>query len=321
MVTTASQPGPQGTDLAACVRTATLAPSIHNTQPWQFHIRDNGIDVYADWRRRLDVIDPNGRQLIISVGAAIMNLRLALHQRGWASLVRVTAGPSESRHVAAVDCPGSAEADPMLDELATSMPRRHTNRQPFTPDPVPSRAADELVAAAAVEGASLDAASDSARARIVRLIHAAQAQLHDEGVYPAELNDRTRPRPAHHGLGGAWYAAETVPLRDFGMMTPRRRGRIDLHETYPTILVLSTDGDGRPDWVRAGQALERVWLTAIARGLAIAPMSQPLEIPRLRLEVTGPDPARRAQVLLLVGYAPPTTATSRRDVSEMLVDE
>jgi hypothetical protein len=67
--------------------------------------------------------------------------------------------------------------------------------------------------------------------------------------------------------------------------------------------------------------MERVWLTAIARGLAIAPMSQPLEIPRLRLEVTGSDPARRAQVLLLVGYAPPTTATPRRDLSETLVDD
>ena len=107
MGTDASQPDPQGTDatvsadLVACVHTATLAPSIHNTQPWQFHIRDNGIDVYADWRRRLDIIDPNGRQLIISVGAAIMNLRLAIYQRGWASACGCTAGPEESRPVAA----------------------------------------------------------------------------------------------------------------------------------------------------------------------------------------------------------------------------
>src|SRR5689334_24682575 len=111
MVTAASQPGPQGTDLAACVHTAMLAPSIHNTQPWQFHIRDNGIDVYADWRRRLDVIDPNGRQLIISVGAAVMNLRLAIHEHGRATAVRTPAGPEESRLVAAVDLRGPAVAD------------------------------------------------------------------------------------------------------------------------------------------------------------------------------------------------------------------
>ena len=319
MVTDASSSGPQGTDLAACVHMATLAPSIHNTQPWQFHIRDNGIDVYADWRRRLDIIDPDGRQLIISVGAAIMNLRLALYERGWATVVRDPVGPEASRLVAAVDLSGPAVPDAVLNELAGSMPRRHTNRQPFTPDPVPRRTADDLVVAAGVEGATLDVASDSARARIVRLIHTAEAQLHDEGVYPAELTEWARPRPARHGLG-AWHAAEIVPLRDFGMMTPRRRGPIDLDETYPTILVLSTGGDSRPDWIRAGQALERVWLTAVARGLAIAPMSQPLEIPRLRLEVTGSDPARHAQVLLLVGYAPPTTATPRRDVSDLLVD-
>jgi nitroreductase len=313
-----TESGPQGTELAGCVRTATLAPSIHNTQPWQFRIRDNGIDVYADWRRRLDVIDPNGRQLIISVGAAIMNLRLAIHQLGWASVVRVPAGPGASQPVAEVGISGPGGPDPTLDELVGSMPRRHTNRQPFTPDPVPGRVADELVAAAGVEGAALDVASDSARARIVRLIHEAEAQLHDDGVYPAELDERTRPRRAGHGRRGAWRAAETVPLRDFGMRTPRRRARLDLPETYPTILVLSTDSDRRPDWIRAGQALERVWLTAVARGLAIAPMSQPLEIPRLRVEVVDPD--RFAQVLLLVGYAPPTTATPRRDVSEMLVD-
>jgi hypothetical protein len=318
MVTHASPSGPQRTDLADCVRAATLAPSIHNTQPWQFHVRDNGVDVYADWRRRLDVIDPNGRQLTISVGAALMNLRLAVHQSGWESVVQVLAEGETSRLVAAVDVVGRAVPDPVLGELAGSMPRRHTNRQPFTPDPVPKTAAHDLVAAAEVEGASLEVASDSARAHIVRLIHAAEAQLRDEGVYPAELAGSTRPRPARHGRG-AWHAVEAVPLRDFGMMTPHRRGPVESDETYPTILVLSTDGDDRLDWVRAGQALERVWLTAVARGLAIAPMSQPLEVPRLRSEVTGSDPARLAQVLLLVGYAPPTTATPRRDVSDVLV--
>ena len=323
MATDTSRPGPQGTDvtvpavLADCVRAAALAPSIHNTQPWRFHIRDHGVDVHADWRRRLDVVDPSGRQLIISVGAAIMNLRLAIYQRGWASTVRVPALTEESALVAAVDVSGPAVPDPTLDELAWSMPRRHTNRLPFLPDPMASRAADDLAAAAGAEGASLDLATEAARARIVRLIHAAEARHHDEGIYPAELADRTRPRTPRRSLGG-WLAIETVPLRDFGLMTPNRRRPVDLDETYPAIFVLSTDGDRRPDWVRAGQALERVWLTAVARGLAVAPMSQPLEIPELRAAVTGPD--RRAQIVLLVGYAPPTAPTPRRELIDLLVD-
>src|SRR5262249_42795599 len=134
----------------------------------------------------------------------------------------------------------------------------------------------------------------------------------------AELPEWTRPRHGRHGRG-AWHAVEAVPLRDFGMMTPHPRGSVDLDETYPTIPVPNTDGGSAPRSGRDRQRARRLWLTALARGLAIAPMSQPLEIPQLRLEVTASAPARRAQVLLLVGYAPPTTATPRRDVSDVLV--
>jgi nitroreductase len=305
-------------DLVACVRMAALAPSIHNSQPWQFRIRDHGVDVHADWRRRLDLIDPSGRQLIISVGAAILNLRLAIHQCGMTPAVRLSPGPEWSRPLAAVDLVGPAAPDPSLDELATCMPRRHTNRQPFVPDPMPRTVVDDLVAAAGTEGADLRVVPNAARAGIVRLIHAADAQLRGGGVYRAELAEWTRPRATRRGPV-AWGAVETQPLRDFGIMTPRRRGPVDAEETYPAILVLSTDGDAGPDWVRAGQALERVWLTAVARGLAIAPMSQPLEIPTLRRQVTDPDPGRHAQVVLLAGFAPPTTPTPRRDLDELLI--
>jgi hypothetical protein len=172
-----TESGPQGTELAGCVRTATLAPSIHNTQPWQFRIRDNGIDVYADWRRRLDVIDPNGRQLIISVGAAIMNLRLAIHQLGWAIGRAGARRAGASQPVAEVGISGPGGPDPTLDELVGSMPRRHTNRQPFTPDPVPGRVADELVAAAGCRGCGVG--------RRVRLRPRPYRPAHPRGRGPA----------------------------------------------------------------------------------------------------------------------------------------
>jgi nitroreductase len=306
-------------DLAACVRMATLAPSIHNSQPWRFRIRGNGIDVFADWRRRLDLIDPNGRQLIISVGAAILNLRLAIYQCGQTPVVRLPPGPDRSEPVAIVDLVGSAPRDSSLDELAMSMPRRHTNRQPFVPDPIPHAVVDDLVAAARLEGATLCAVPDAAKAKIVGLIHAANARLRSEGVYRAELAEWTRPRPTRRAPV-AWRAAETLPLRDFGIMMPHLRGPVDPERTYPAIFVLTTDGDASLDWVGAGQAMERVWLTAVARGLAIAPMSQPLEIPTLRQLVTDSDAGRQAQVVLLIGYAPPTTPTPRRGLDELLVD-
>lgn len=71
------------TVLERCVRSAGLAPSLHNSQPWRFRIRGAAIDVLADPGRRLDALDPAGRELLISVGAALFTLRLAVRREGW----------------------------------------------------------------------------------------------------------------------------------------------------------------------------------------------------------------------------------------------
>src|SRR5215468_12778150 len=89
-------------ELAGCVRAAIAAPSIHNSQPWHFRYRDGGVDVFADRTRRLEVIDPYGRDLMISIGAAIFNLRLAMHQLGWIPAVKLFPESTEPDLVAAV---------------------------------------------------------------------------------------------------------------------------------------------------------------------------------------------------------------------------
>ena len=60
------------------VNYAILAPSSHNTQPWRFVIIGSELLVSADRTRSLPNIDPFDRELIISCGAALFNLRVAL---------------------------------------------------------------------------------------------------------------------------------------------------------------------------------------------------------------------------------------------------
>src|SRR5262245_60599888 len=69
--------------LRDCIQAATAAPSVHNTQPWLFRLRGSGLEVLADPRRRLSTVDPDGREMYVSVGAALFNLRVALAARGW----------------------------------------------------------------------------------------------------------------------------------------------------------------------------------------------------------------------------------------------
>ena len=72
------------------VGAAVHAPSVQNTELWRFGHGDRGIDVYAD-AGRLRVADRDGREMMISCGAAVFTLRVALRYRGW--LPRASAAP------------------------------------------------------------------------------------------------------------------------------------------------------------------------------------------------------------------------------------
>jgi nitroreductase len=312
------------TELLSCIQAAVAAPSLHNSQPWRFRIRSGGVDVYADRGRQLHVIDPFGRELLISVGAAVFNLRLAIRQRGRVPRWHAWPEAGEPDLVARIQPGPAAPPDPVVDALAAAIPRRHTNRRPFDRVVVPAAVLEELTDAASLEKATLTTADAAARTAILSLVRTAEQRLRGQGRYRAELADWTVPtRGRRDGVPpqafGPWAALETMPLRDFGLTQPQLHRRQERFEPYPTILVLSTAGDAANQWLRAGQALQRVLLVATVHGLAATPMSQPLEIPALRQLFTARDSGRWAQVILRVGYGQPTAATPRRSLTEVMM--
>src|SRR4051794_28605320 len=62
---------------------ARWAPSKHNTQPWQFVIRDESLEIYPDPSRTLPVTDPHGREIVISCGAAAQHATVAARAMGF----------------------------------------------------------------------------------------------------------------------------------------------------------------------------------------------------------------------------------------------
>jgi hypothetical protein len=108
-----------------------------------------------------------------------------------------------------------------------------------------------------------------------------------------------------------------LPLRDFDLahMTDRRVARF---EAEPTLAVLYTFGDDRQDWLRAGQALERVLLTATVHSLA-TPLTQAVEVPQLRTLFDAPTERRVVQSIIRLGYAGAVPRTPRRPLADVLV--
>jgi hypothetical protein len=141
--------------LAAVVATAGRAPSVHNTQPWKFRIADGFIELYSDPDRQLTQLDPAGRELMISCGAALFGLRLGLRQFGCVPAVHLWPDPAQPRLIARAWPDGLAALNAVEAELLAAVPHRHTHRGPFTPGEVSPRLLAALTVDAAAEGCEL----------------------------------------------------------------------------------------------------------------------------------------------------------------------
>lgn len=310
--------------LVECVHAATAAPSLHNSQPWRFLIDGPAVEVYADPRRRLGVVDPAGREQMISLGAAVYTLRLAMRQAGYRCEQTLFPRPDQPDLVARIVAGRPAPVYPSTEALAAAIPHRHTNRWPFAHTPVPPALLRLLVDAARREGAVLTVAGTVGRERIMTMALEAGRRLHDRPGYRQELDRWTVHSRRHDGVPlwaiGPWDALEAVPVRDFGDLSTLTRP-VEKFEPYPTILVLSTDGDRRPDWLRAGQALQRVLLTATWQNLATTPISQPVEVQAVRRMLTDPATGLDAQMVIRVGYGKMAGRSPRRPVADVLLPD
>lgn len=320
----AASDGSPGLALRQCLEAAAAAPSVFNSQPWRFRLRRDGVDVLADQSRRLYVVDPRGRELLISVGAAVLNLRIAMLAHGRLPMLRLFPAPDEPDLVARVTVGACVRVTDTVEALARAIPRRRTNRRPFADIAVPAAVLTDLAVAAQAEGGALTVADDLGQEAILSVIRTAETRWRAEPRYWAELAEWTDPtNERYDGVTpeafGPWSTAEAMPIRDFGLVQPARRRQVVTFERVPTIVVLSTTADSREAWVRAGQALERVLLTATVRGLASTPMTQALEIDELRGLLVHPTVGGVPQAVLRVGYGPPCPPSRRRPLDQMLI--
>jgi hypothetical protein len=210
--------------------------------------------------------------------------------------------------------------------LAGAIPRRHTNRRPYQDRPVPADVLADLAIAAEREGADLVAGDPALRAAVLSLVRTADNALRDDRDYRTELAAWTTAGGAvgrHDGVPrqafGPRDVSQAIPLRDFGLAHGAPTATVPF-EPDPTLLLLFTAGDAPAYWVTAGMALERVLLTATVRGLAATPLSQVVEVPRLRALLADPAHDRVLQTVLRVGYpATRMLATPRRPMDEVLL--
>jgi nitroreductase len=325
MTWTKNADGRLGPAVLECLTAAIAAPSVHNTQPWRFRIREHLIEVYADRERQLEVLDPSGRELVISVGAAILNLRVAILAHGRLPTLRALPDPVYQPQLLARVTIGDELRPPYVARrLAWAIPRRHSNRRPFTATAIPDEVLDELRAAARTEGADLVIADSPLRDSVLAVVRTAESRRHDDPDYLLELAEWTAPGPGRRdGVPAHAYPPQDadgrLPMREFGLAHPASYGWPVPFEDDPLIGVLYTAEDGPHAWLAAGQALQRTLLTATARSVESTLMTQPLEYPELRSLFDDTAQGRVAQTIVRLGYGPPAPPSPRRPLADVLL--
>lgn len=229
---------------------ATLAASMRDTQPWRLHLCHDRLDFYADPSRRLAVLDPNGRQMLISCGCALMNARVSLAGAGIGVRVTRTRSPGRADPVASLsideDRPDAALAvlDPVLEARAT-------NRRRVDDGPVPDEILHMLTHVAAAENSSLVVVRTALeRLTVVELSQHAEHIENISGDYRLQTSPSFALTPDNH-----------------------------------TLAVLCTEKDSPEQWLRAGEALERVLLEVTRKDYAAIPHTPIIEVPVTRAQL------------------------------------
>ncbi len=311
---------------ADLIHYASLAANGHNTQPWKFAAAENSIEIYPDYSRELAVVDPDHRELWISLGCALENLLIAARAAGYepsvtypdsADLIRVQFQPGE----------------PQSGALMQAIPMRQNTRSEYDGQPVNSADFAQLQAMAIEEGVALRYLTSSGEIeQAVEYVNQGNLAQYADKAFVNELIDwlRFNKKEAMSSLDGLYSRCSGNPEvprwlgQSFVAGTkPQQQADADAKKLRSSsgAVVIATDADSKAAWVRAGQVYERLALTMTSLNIKSAFLNQPIEVSGLRGQFQSAMGMGNAapQLLVRYGYAEAMPRSLRRPVEDIIL--
>ena len=307
---------------------ACRAPSVHNTQPWQWRVSGAEVRLHTDDRRRLDVLDPDGRDLVISCGAALHHLQVAAAGHGWnARVTRLASEAGDGALAVAILRPARIAREHA--RLLEALRRRRTDRRRLTSWPVPVERLKRLAADGTSWGAMvLPVESERTRATLEHLTFRANRIQQQDERYAGELAawvraDASDGIPVDHVVAG--QRSDVTQLDRVFPGGVLDDPVLEREASVDGMLIVCTSSDDRLSRLRAGEALSAVWLAATTDGLALVPLTSAMEVDETRRQLQADvlDDLAFPQLLMRVGWPPmsrsPLPPTPRLPLAKTVV--
>lgn len=269
------------------VRYAILAPSSHNTEPWQFRVRDNQIDVLLDFSRWLKVADDDQRELHISVGCALENLLVAAEHFGVGHDIVFL--PHDDGPSLAATVNFSEQGQPSLHRppiLFDMIPVRHTNHQRYEDRVVSDEVLQQIQDVCVDEGIHMHLTADpEIKRKVDDLVVRGDAIEFAKPAFREELAYWI----GQGVFGTGWLMSKigklAVSYIDMGNSQAKKDS--DILMSSPILGLISSEQDDRQSQLRVGQVYQRLSLLAASHGIWCQPMSQIVQVPELKVKVAS----------------------------------
>jgi hypothetical protein len=313
--------------LRAAVQLACRAPSLHNSQPWQWVAEGAGLHLYLDHSRILPSTDKSGREAHISCGAVLDHLCVAMAAAGWTANVDRFPDPNNLNHLASLDFSPMSLVTDGHRRRADAIVRRRTDRLPFAAPRNWESLKPMLRNAVDADTVHLDVIADELRPELARASQLTESLRLYDSSYHTEL----------YWWTGHYENSDGIPRSS--LVSAAENDRVDVGRTFPisahserpvgvgqdqsTVLVLSTDEDTRDDGLRCGEALSAVLLECTLAGMVTCTLTHLIELQSSRhLVGTLTGRAAMPQLLIRVGEAlvldEAPAMTPRRPLSDVL---
>jgi len=319
---------PEPEILRKAVALACRAPSLHNSQPWRWVVDAAALHLYADPARGVHAADSSGREMILSCGAVLDHLRVALAAAGWNAAPHRLPDPAEPDHLATCVCgplPAVGDADR---ERAEAIDRRRTDRLPFAAPRGWEKLEATLRRLAERDDVMFDVVSDDARPQLAEASRLTEALRRQDPTYQSELRWWTSPfeRPDQGVPQTSRVSSSEASRVDVARAFPTTgygERRTQIGEDRSKIVVLSTRADTRLEVLRCGETLSTILLECTTAGMATCTLTHMTEVAPSRDLVSqligrGGMP----QLLIRIGKTPTSAEhlppTPRRPLTEVL---